>query len=454
MALLGDIVEKNLDYLPQSEVAAHPSNATANGFPELYKPEKISSWKQRLRAKAARSKQGARPEPTLRKAEPSKNSKSEAESIHAENMNTIGNMSEEQVFQERRELLESLNPKLIQNLLKNINQRSGKNGEPAPFFAEIEGAPGTWVGGTNDLAELPKLNDKQVDDALGIKNLSISDDMNDDAKSTYGDEDSGEDEIEELLEFDDVDDIAPLDFQMAQTIDHMTNEELMSDVHFIKYTDPKGKANQEIDDKLNLNDPNFDANLHEMFFPDLPKEIGKLEWMKPVEEGAESKPELLQEVSQLRFDFKGNLVPPTREIKSTTHSALHHHSQDPQLAGYTIPELARLSRSTFPQQRSISIQVLGRILYKIGKQTYYQLVPEISSETYQEYGSTQKIMDKIYSMLWDLCKECNIIESLEDAADERKTSHLTVRNYAIDALWLWKNGGGDFRKDTLQESSK
>ncbi|CDH09832.1 uncharacterized protein ZBAI_01616 [Zygosaccharomyces bailii ISA1307] len=253
---------------------------------------------------------------------------------------------------------------------------------------------------------------------------------------------------------------------------------------------------EESEPTLSLDDPDFQNKLHDKYFPDLPRDVEKLKWMRQLPE-TEPADTVIQDVSQCRFDFDGNLVPPTREIKSTTHSALHHHADDPQLAGYTIPELQRLSRSTFAAQRAIALQTLGRVLYKLGKQSYYQLVPEVDSETYQEEGSVQAVTNKIYAMFWDLCKDCRIIRAialqtlgrvlyklgkqsyyqlvpevdsetyqeegsvqavtnkiyamfwdlckdcriidcLQDAADETKTRHLSVRNYALEALWLWK----------------
>lgn len=220
----------------------------------------------------------------------------------------------------------------------------------------------------------------------------------------------------------------------------MKNEDLFKDVHFIK------EENQnEIDlEKLDINDPDFNDKLHDKYFPDLPKEVNKLKWMQPIHQ-EENKNCIIEDVFECRFDFSGNLVPPTRQIESTVHSGLHHHSESPELAGYTIVELEHLARSTFASQRCIAIQTLGRILYKLGQKSYYQLVPEIDSETYKEDGSISNVMDKIYSMFWDLIKDGKIIESLEIASDEKYTRNLSVRNYAIDALWLWKQGGGDFR---------
>lgn len=401
MDLLGDIVERDTD-LSDDELSKSPVS-NKNGFPELYKPKKISSWKQRLREK--------KPEPAARK--------SEAQTIHDENLHSMEKMSNEEILREKQELMETLDPKLLHQLIRNINKRS-KGG---PLFAEIEGASGTWVGGTSEMKDLPSLSDDQVDRALGIEPMEAAEQV---------ESEPSERDIE------DEDDVAPLDFQIAQTVDHMTNEELLKDVHFVTHDHCHDEQ------KLDINDPDFDQKLHDKFFPDLPKDVEKLQWMKASPD--EEKPTVIEDVFHCRFDFNGNLVPPTREITSTTHSALHHHSDDAHLAGYTIPELQRLSRSTYPAQRAIAVQTLGRILYKLGKQSYYQLVPEVDLETYQEDGSTIKVVEKIYGMFWDLVRDCRIPECLQDAADEKKTSHLSTRNYALDALWLWKKGGGDFRK--------
>ncbi|QLL31175.1 hypothetical protein HG536_0B00360 [Torulaspora globosa] len=402
MDLLGDVVERDTGSGSSDDECAEFAPRNSSGFPELYKPKEVSSWKQRLKAKKA-----CRPE----------SKRSEAQSIHEENIKSLQNMSQEEIARERKELLESLDPKLVKRLLSNINRRAAKSGG-GPLFAEIEGASGTWVGETDRLTELPALDDEQVAKALGI---------------SPRDDESLEQDIP------DDEDVAPLDFQIAQSIDHMANEELLKDVHFVT------RRNSEADQKIALNDPDFDQKLHEKFFPDLPRDVDKLQWMQPVPDAQPCT--VIDDVSQCRFDFDGNLVPPTREITSTTHSALHHHADDPHLAGYTIPELQRLSRSTYPAQRAIAVQTLGRILYKLGRQAYYQLVPEVDLETYQQDGGTQKVTEKIYGLFWDLCYEFRIIECLQDASDEKKTKHLSTRNYALDALWLWKRGGGDFRKN-------
>lgn len=435
MDLLGDIVEKdviNEDDPTSFDIVEKTANDT--GFPELYKPKKISSWKKRLNEKKKKKNLEDQSRTSIEK-------KSDAEAIHEENMKVISNMSPEDIAKERAELIDNLDPKLIANLLKNIKRRDTKriNGEEAgaPLFANIDGASGTWIGGTSSLHDLVPMSDNEVNKALGVE-------MKDNKKKvvTWTDDDNKKDvntndDEEEEVELDD-DDIAPLEYQMAQSIDHMTNDELMQDVHFMKYVKHKHGDTEEDETPLDLNDPNFNEKLHTKFFPDLPNEVNKLKWMEDLPTERSPNSMVIDDVSKIRFDFKGNMVSP--EADADAHSGLYHHSNNPEQAGYTIPELAHLSRSTFPQQRSISIKIIGRILYKLGKQTYYQLVPEVDTETFQELGgTTQKVTDHYYKMIWDLVKDCKVIESLNDNIHN---TNMSVKSYAIDALWLWKKGQG------------
>ncbi|AGO10788.1 AaceriAFR727Wp [[Ashbya] aceris (nom. inval.)] len=410
MDVVGEIVERE----PAAEEVRAPvaGDAQPQGFPELYRPAAISSWRQRLQKKNGRARPPAAAAAT-----------SEAEKIHRENMAYIAGLSAEQVAAERRELLESLDPKVVQALYRRLDERAGEDGT-APLVAEVEGAAGTWVGGTRKEPMMPRLDDATVDAALGAPRAATPE-----PEPTY-------EVVPAPME--DADDIAPQEYQFIQQMDHMNNEDLLRDIHFVR--------NETVAPKLDINDPDFDEQLHEKYFPDLPKEIDKLEWMRTAEAGQPLASEI-SDVAECRFDFKGHMVPPHREV-SSTQTGLHHHSENPHLAGYTIPELQHLARSTFPAQRCIAIQTLGRILYKLGKQSYYQLVPSVDTETYQEEGGVEGVTTKIYYMFWDLVKSAGVIEALQLAADEKTCRHLSVRNYAIDALWLWRHGGGDPRTTT------
>jgi hypothetical protein len=159
-------------------------------------------------------------------------------------------------------------------------------------------------------------------------------------------------------------------------------------------------------------------------------EPDKLEWMKPIDshEGQYSdlnKDSLLP--SELRFEFKGNLISPRASTDPKyLNKGLHHHGDSPAAAGYTIGELAHLARSTNQSQRCIAIQTLGRILYKIGKQHYG---PEISTEL-QKLTDYVRVVDTLYEAL-----NCHIV---------------SVEAYATEALWLQKQANPQTDKVKFQ----
>ncbi|KAI8489267.1 RNA polymerase II associated protein 1 [Branchiostoma belcheri] len=82
----------------------------------------------------------------------------------------------------------------------------------------------------------------------------------------------------------------------------------------------------------------------------------KLEWMKdlPAPKPGDNKGKVA------RFDLEGQLM--SRDKDVPTHLGLHHHGDEPEVAGYTLEELFMLSRSRFPQQRALALQVLARVV--------------------------------------------------------------------------------------------
>ncbi|XP_062379235.1 RNA polymerase II-associated protein 1 [Sardina pilchardus] len=88
-------------------------------------------------------------------------------------------------------------------------------------------------------------------------------------------------------------------------------------------------------------------------------EPDKLEWTKdlprPRRKGT-------KKAMQARFDFAGNLIPPTEDLP--THLGLHHHGDEPELAGYSLQELFILSRSLVIQQRTLALSTLANIITK------------------------------------------------------------------------------------------
>ncbi|KAG5366099.1 RNA polymerase II-associated protein [Yarrowia sp. B02] len=207
-------------------------------------------------------------------------------------------------------------------------------------------------------------------------------------------------------------------------------------VHF-----PKAPAfAPDSEDPMSIDDEDFMEKLHEKYFPDLPKEPSKLAWMtdarhRVVEErgpDGEMTAKIIQDTSdaplptsmlpsEIRFDFKGNIITPKTSRNIPMNLGLHHHGENPEMAGYTIPELAQLARSSVAGQRCIAIRTLGRILYRLGNPTVME----------KEYGRT------IGMGLRGLIDQGRVIESITEATHAKQ---MNVAAYATEALWLWKQG--------------
>ncbi|NXG68404.1 RPAP1 protein, partial [Baryphthengus martii] len=88
-------------------------------------------------------------------------------------------------------------------------------------------------------------------------------------------------------------------------------------------------------------------------------ELEKLQWMKDLPSPRQKKTE---KGMQARFSLKGELIPADADLP--THLGLHHHGEEAERAGYSLQELFHLSRSQVIQQRTLALQVLGRIVQK------------------------------------------------------------------------------------------
>lgn len=206
-------------------------------------------------------------------------------------------------------------------------------------------------------------------------------------------------------------------------------------MHFPKPTQPY--------EELDINDPKFNDKLYEKYFPDLPKNPKQLEWMKS---DSRSTPSDISydSVESVRFDFKGDIITSENIDKYTNENqGLYNHSQNPELPGYTLSELAHYLRSTFPGQVCIACRTLGRILYKLGTLQYQ--VHEMDDENDMEGKMNESGVEGMFEIeLWKLMIKLKVVELLQMYASD-KEKNLSVKNYAIDALWLWKQGNGDVK---------
>ncbi|KAI9982904.1 hypothetical protein PInf_006704 [Phytophthora infestans] len=63
-----------------------------------------------------------------------------------------------------------------------------------------------------------------------------------------------------------------------------------------------------------------------------------------------------------RFDLDGKSLQKT-DAELPVHSGLFHHGDDPEAAGYTVPELLHLARSSVASQRAMALNVVAKILH-------------------------------------------------------------------------------------------
>jgi hypothetical protein len=391
----------------QERVTAPPSaptlKKTPTGFPEHKKRTRVSAFKQqRSQAGDPVSKPAGLSKPStgdprpLRATSSGRNDQSfeddDRRRIDEENKQRLADMSTTEIDEERQELLAGLNPSLIERLLKRANLDEGRGDTgidlPAPKPDHLEEKNVNAGGVEAQVTPAPKPLGRLVEN---LKSVRFEED-----------EQNLESESNGMISG------AGIDQQ--------------PEVHF-----PSAPPVADLDPS----DPSFLENLHSKYFPDLPNDPSKLAWMAPIpmhgsvadqESPYYPRHEGLP-ASALRFDFRGGLLPPRISRAMPITKGLHHHGEAPEAAGYTVPELARLSRSAFPAQRCIAYQALGRFLYRLGR---------------GEWGDEDS---EITKGLWRCVEEGKIVQTLEEAASA-DGGHQGSKVYAVEAAWLWHKGGG------------
>ncbi|KAF2466744.1 uncharacterized protein BDR25DRAFT_293134 [Lindgomyces ingoldianus] len=420
---IGDILERAPSTANPPLAPTFKSNTT--GFPAHKKRvNRVSAFKQRQASKRddpissfANETAKANFGPTI--------DDEERRQIDQENRQRIAEMSAKEIEQEQKELLSMLPPSLIQKLLARANIDDGSNERDL-----IEEPPAPQTDDAN--AEHKTRSNKKVSfDAAGPWTMEPPKAQPESTSS------------------------APLDTENTTTevdpIATLHPDQLPPSIHFPKPPQPPD---------LDPTSSTFLTDLHEKYFPNLPYDPSSVSWMKPIDPSDTQSPyhpsQTALNPSELRFNFKGALLAPSAAREIPVTEGLHHHGDAPEAAGYTIPELARLSRSTVPTQRCVAYQTLGRILYRLGKGEFgeeegkqdvdgpVQIVRDPNNAD-EEDMEEESVGSAIARGLWDCVEEGRIIETLtEEAGKER--GHLTARTYAQEALWNWRRGGGRKRK--------
>ncbi|KAI9813533.1 MAG: hypothetical protein M1832_006264 [Thelocarpon impressellum] len=301
--------------------------------------------------------------------------------IDQENTQRLADMSPEDIEAERKELLANLNPSLVEKLLRRANiddDAESSAFEPPP----------------PPVAPPSGFSKKTVEDPVP----PISTDHDPDAPPA----------------------VPPPDLTPVGAVPPP------STIHFPSIPEPPA---------LDPSSPDFLTTLHEKYFPSLPADPSTLAWMAPLPTPS-SPADMLSSYSpsqenlsaaSIRFDFSGDILPPRAARSLPVTKGLHHHGDAPEAAGYTLPELARLARSAYPAQRCIAYQTLGRALHKLGK------------------GRFGPDGSELVEGLWEEVERGRVVDSLmAEAGTEAQGGggHVSARSYAIEALWLWRKGGG------------
>ncbi|PKX91612.1 RPAP1 family protein [Aspergillus novofumigatus IBT 16806] len=416
--LIGEIRERS----PSAAVPPAPKPSTAStGFPQHRRRVNQSAFKQRR----ANKQQESSPPPA---ETPSTALSVEKKSIDEENRRQLASMSPAQIQQEREELMSSLNPSLLERFLRRariddddtITTTEKSSSQPEPALSSSSSAQ---------------------DASTAKPKKSVSFDVEEDSQTAT--------EKQERSQF-------------KKTPPHHEA------FHFP--TPPR----QNKPPNLDPSSPSFLSDLQAHYFPEMSHDPSALSWLQPPSADPEdpdstsayhpaSSAEAVHP-SALRFSLIGNVLSPTTSLSLPTTLGLHHHGKDPHAAGYTIPELAILSRSTFPAQRCIAWQVLGRILFRLGKGQFGErgspLVEGIWSVIERE-GVLAGMLAEADGAPSGPTRSAAARDST--AADLNNPSplptqgtpvpkgatgigrHASASAWAVEGVWLWQMGGGGDR---------
>lgn len=398
-SLVRDIKERSLS----ENATAPPPKPNESGFPKHRSRIGASTFKQRRKgltenvSSAVNASQGASQETKIT----SSFSVTERQRIDEENRQRLSLMTLNEIEQERNEILSQLDSSLIEKLLKRANLDEARGDTGVDKVVEQ-----TQHSKTDKITERAQEQIQKDQLPIGIsapqsngKHIPVR------SVRFAGDEEEPK---------------SPVGLQPA-SIPPIPGLERIN-LHFPSAPSPPD---------LDPSDPSFLENLHAKYFPNLSADPSKLAWMAPLPTQGSTSDQMSSyypaqsgiPASALRFNFRGGILPPRIARAVPVTKGLHHHGDAPEAAGYTIPELAHLSRSAFPAQRCIAYQTLGRLLYRLGRGEWGGIDSEISEG------------------LWKCVEEGKVISTLKRASTV-EGGHQGCKVYAIEAIWLWQKGGG------------
>ncbi|KAH6637617.1 RPAP1-like protein [Boeremia exigua] len=454
---VGDILERDLSAAAPPVAPSLKSNTT--GFPAHKKrTPRVSAFKQRRAANEQQPTTAPKAQDvsSLHSAPPPRarfDPDDERRAIDEENQARLDAMSEEEIEEERRELMANLDPALIQRLLNRPSNGAERNQQSHPLVKEPEEPVDTQQSDVESAIQR-RLFESNIDDGSNEQQQWPEDKLEASQPVTFEQDTKREPtskapSSKKVAFAEQVDEEVATPRAEATPTEptHTHGEEAAGSLHFAPTPQPPD---------LDPNDPNFLENLHTKYFPSLPYNPSTVEWMKPVDPTDKSSPyhpsQNALNASELRFDFKGTLLAPSVARELPTNQGLHHHADAPEAAGYTIPELAVTARSAVAAQRCVAYQTLGRILYRLGQGEFGVEQPKQETDgpvkiaknpdmEEEEIAEDDDVGHYMAVGLWKCIEDGRVIETLTEEAGREK-GHLTARTFAQEALWNWRRGGG------------
>ncbi|EPY49438.1 RNA polymerase II associated protein [Schizosaccharomyces cryophilus OY26] len=414
--VIGDVVERPKTSGPNElkSKQRHPG-----GFPSIPKvlPKRHTNSMSTFKERQTRNK----------KASPKEEERgySDAQGIDDENRVRLDRMDEMEILEAQSEVRSTIREDLLDMLLNRYKKKVEKE-------ASLQSSSSNLTGQSTDTYVPSRFRSTNLDHSNSNLESVLSSDVVESSSSSNASPSNGE-KVGKLKTGKNVTfgnapikrernkSASLLEKQIQSNLEKKTNETNM------KSGEEVGSSNAPLEPGLNVhlpekrveldpNDSDFYEQLHEKYFPNLPVDEKQMQWLKdPSEEENTYNPEAEGvHAHQIRFGFRGEIIPPGKSHKVPVTEGLHHHGDAPSSAGYTLVELAHLLRSQFPTQRCIAIQTVGRILYRLNS---------------GEFG------DIVSPELHTLVEDTNILDLLIAASGEN-VRHMTVRSLAIEALWL------------------
>ncbi|EPS26615.1 hypothetical protein PDE_01553 [Penicillium oxalicum 114-2] len=449
-SLIGEIRER-APTAATPPAPAPPSSTSSTGFPAHRRRTKTPSFKER------RAGQKATPQANDVSSNTPPTLQDDKRAIAEENKRHLASMSEAQIQKEREELMESMDPALLERFLRRARiddeANTGAGATPATPTQEDSSEPATKSAGHSastkssksvsfDISLSESTKGRQADVIIPQNpSSSLKGPANDDRPPLQ----------------------PPKDLRPASEKPPIMDPAVIETFHF-----PRPKQPMPV---LDPSSPDFLTDLQSHYFPEMTTDPAALSWLRPPSSDPED-PDSTSPYhpasnatsmtpSEVRFSLRGTILGPTTSLALPTTLGLHHHGDDPQAAGYTIPELAILSRSTFAAQRCIAWQVLGRILFRLGKGEFGERGGQLSEGLWfviEKEGVVGGMLAEAEGVSGQERvrggkKDETSKEGDQESSDGRPSlpvasgigRHASAAAWAMEGVWLWQKGGGGDR---------